>query len=65
MPIAVWEAHAEAESQLVASGAGDIDTEPPSPTYDDAFREAEHVELPPSPTEEDHVTCKRGPSIII
>ena len=53
MPAAVWEAHAEAKSQLVASGAGDIDTELPSPTYDDDFHDVEHVELPPSPAEED------------
>ena len=53
MPTAVREARAEAKSQLVASGAGDIDTEPPSPTYNDDFRDAEHVELPPSPVEED------------
>ena len=53
MPTMVWEALAEAESQLVTSGAGDINTKPPSPTYNDDFRDAEHVELPPSPTEED------------
>ena len=53
MPIAVREAHAKAESQLIARGAGDIDTEPPSPTYDDDFREAENIELPPSPAKED------------
>ena len=27
--------------------------EPPSPTYDDDFRDAEHIKLPPSPTKED------------
>ena len=53
MPVAVREAHVEAESQLVVSGVGDINTEPPSPTYDDDFRNTEHVELPPSPPKED------------
>ena len=32
MPTVVWEARAEAESQLLVSGEGEIDTEPPSPT---------------------------------
>ena len=53
MPATVREARAEAESQLLVSGQGELDTEPPSPTYDDDFRDAEHVELPPSPAEED------------
>ena len=53
MPPAVPEARVEAESQLVASREGDIDTEPPSPTHDDDFRNAEHVDLPLSPAEED------------
>ena len=53
MPKAVRKARAKAESQLVASGAGDIDMELPSPTYDDDFRNAEHFELPPSPAEEE------------
>ena len=53
MPAAVREARVEAESQLLASGEGDIETELPSPTYDVDFRDAEHVELPPSPAKED------------
>ena len=53
MPTAVREARTEAESQLLASGHGELDTEPPSPTYNDEFRDAEHVELPPSPTAKD------------
>ena len=53
MPAAVREARAEAESQLLASGEGDIETEPPSPTYNVDFRDAEHVKLPPSPAKED------------
>ena len=53
MPIVVREAHAEAESQLLASGEGDIETEPPSPTYDVDFRDVENVPLPPSPAEEE------------
>ena len=53
MPVAVREARAEAESQLLASGEGELDTGPPSSTYDDEFHNAEHVELPPSPAEED------------
>ena len=53
MPTTVWEARVEPESQFVVSGVGDIDMVPPSPTYDDDFRDAEHVELPPSPAEED------------
>ena len=54
MPTAVQEACVEAKSQLLASGVGEIDTEPPSLAYNDDFRNAEHVELPPSPVEEDH-----------
>ena len=53
MPAAVREARTEAESQLLASGEGELDTGPPSPTYDDEFHDVEHVELPPSPAEED------------
>ena len=63
MPAVVLEARVEAESQLVASGAGEIKTEPPSPTYDDEFHNAQHDDefrdtqhdddLPPSPAEED------------
>ena len=53
MPATIQEARAEAESQLLANGQGELDTEPPSPTYDDEFHDAEHVELPPSPAEED------------
>ena len=53
MPAAVWEARTKAESQLLASGEGDIETEPPSPTYDVDFRDAENVPLPPSPAEEE------------
>ena len=53
MPAVVREASTEAESQLLASGEGDIKTEPPSPTYDVDFRDAEHVPLPPSPVEEE------------
>ena len=53
MPTAVREASAEAENQLLASGEGDIKTEPPSPTYDVDFRDAENVSLPPLPAEEE------------
>ena len=53
MPTAVREARTEAESQLLASGEGDIETEPPSPTYDVDFRDAENVPLPPSLAEEE------------
>ena len=53
MPAGIREARAEAESQLLASGEGDIETEPPSPTYDANFRDAENVPLPPSPAEEE------------
>ena len=53
MPVAVWEARAEAESQLLASGEGDIETEPPSPTYDVDFHDAENVPLPPSLAQEE------------
>ena len=53
MPAAVQEARAEAESQHLASGEGDIETEPPSPTYDVDFRDAENAPLPPSPAEEE------------
>ena len=53
MPAAVQEARTEAESQLLASGQGELNTEPPSPAYDDDFRDVEHVKLPPSPAEED------------
>ena len=53
MPAAIWKARAEAESQLLASGEGDIEMEPPSPTYDVDFRDAENVPLPPSPVEEE------------
>ena len=53
MLAAVREARVEAESHLLASGQGELDTEPPSPTYDDDFCDVEHVELLPSPTEED------------
>ena len=54
MLTAIREARVEAESQLLVSGAGDIDTKPPAPAYDDDFCDAEHVELPPSPAEEDY-----------
>ena len=53
MPAVVWEARTEAESQVLASGAGEINIEPPSPAYNDDFRDAQHVDLPPSPTKED------------
>ena len=53
MPAAVREARAEGESQLLASGEGDIKTEPPSPTYDVDFRDAENVPLPPSLAKEE------------
>ena len=53
MPATVREARTQAESQLLASGEDDIETEPPSPTYDVDFRDAEHVPLPPSPAEEE------------
>ena len=53
MPVAVREARAEAESQLLASGEGDIETELPSPIYDVDFRDAENIPLPPSPAEEE------------
>ena len=53
MPAGIREARAEAESQLLASGEGDIETEPPSPTYGVDFRDAEDVPLPPSPAEEE------------
>ena len=53
MPATVWEARAEAKSQLLASGEGDIEMEPTSPTYDVDFRDAENVPLPPSPAEEE------------
>ena len=53
MSTAVCEACVEAESQLVASGAGEIETELPSPAYDDDFRYAQHIDLPPSLAEQD------------
>ena len=53
MPAAIRKACTKAESQLFASGHGELDTELPSPMYDDEFRDAEQVELPPSPAAED------------
>ena len=53
MPAGISKARAEAKSQLLASGEGDIETELPSPTYDVDFRDAENVPLPPSPAEEE------------
>ena len=53
MPAAVQEACIEAESQVLASGASEIETELPSPAYNDEFRDAQHVDLPPSPVEQD------------
>ena len=52
MPAAVQKARAQAESQLLASGEGELDTGPPSPIYDDKFCNVEHVELPRSLAEE-------------
>ena len=50
----VWEASAEAESQLVASGAVESETEPPSLADDKIFCDTQDDEdLPPSPVDED------------
>ena len=57
MPTAVQEACAEAENQVLASGAGEIETEPPSPAYNDESHDAQHDDdLPPSPAEEDSLS---------
>ena len=54
MPAAVQEAHAKAESQIVASGATESKTELPSPTDEDEFHNVQDDDdFPPSPTEED------------
>ena len=52
----VWNAHTEAESQLVESGAVENETQPPSLGDDNKWREMqEGEELPPSPPDEVHI----------
>ena len=53
VPVAVRDARAEAESQLIASTLAETDTEPPSPNVDIDFGEDEqNVDEPSTPPED-------------
>ena len=56
IPAKVWDASAEAESQLVANGVAENEMQPPSPVDDNKWHDMqEDEELPPSPPDEVHI----------
>ena len=60
MSAVLWEAHTKAKSPLAASGVGEIETESPSPAYDDEFCDTQHDDdLPPSPAEQDLLSSSK------